>query len=743
MAWRSSLEKPVNAIRGGRIGKPIFRLLLSLAGMFVVTAALSEVSLRDRSLTAALTYLLVVIVSATWGFRYTLFVSFLAALGFSWMLPPVGRFFWLSDPRDVFALVAFLVIGIITSHLSRRARREEKRLRDLIETVPIMVFSIRPDGSNDFVSRNGQDYFGLSLEGITGGGWQATIHPDDHDTYLNQWHASLASGQPFENEVRHRSAKGEYRCFLVRAAPLRDEQGNILKWYGVMTDIEDRKRAEQARQEIEEQWKAAFESNPTMYFIVDVAGAIASVNNYGAEQLGYTVSELVGQPVLDVFYEPDRQSVQGHANACFEQPGRMMRWEARKIRKDGTMLWVRETGNAVTLKKRLVLLVICENITEQKRAEETARRSTKELRDAIEGIPAMVFVALPGPSHVFASQGWREYTGLSSEDTAGYGWQSAVHPEDMDRHMEKWRACTATGDPFEDEARFRRASDGEYRWFLVRAVSLRDEQGSLLKWYGVLTDIEERKRAEQERERLRQVEEDLARTNRVSMMGELAASLSHEINQPIAAAVLNAKACARWLQHKPPSLEEACEAASRLVKDVLRAADIVARNRSLYTRDASKREMVNLNVLIRQMIALLHDAANRQSISIRAELGKALPTVPADLVQIEQVLMNLMLNGIEAMKDTGGELVIRSEKAEDGQILLSVSDLGVGLPVENVERIFDAFFTTKAQGTGMGLSISRRIIESHGGHLWATANTGKGATFYFTLPTAARTEPRP
>jgi signal transduction histidine kinase len=230
------------------------------------------------------------------------------------------------------------------------------------------------------------------------------------------------------------------------------------------------------------------------------------------------------------------------------------------------------------------------------------------------------------------------------------------------------------------------------------------------------------------------VEEDLARVNRVTMMGELAASVAHEIKQPITAAAINGKTCLRALQREPPEIEMASEAASRIVKDVIRAAEVIDRTRSLYGRGAPKREMVNLNELIREMIVMLHDVANRRSISIRAELGRALPTVTADRVQMQQVLMNLMLNGIEAMEDTGGELTIRSEKAEGGQILLSVSDLGIGLPVENAERIFDAFVTTKAQGTGMGLSISRRIIESHGGRLWACANTGRGATFRFTLP---------
>jgi signal transduction histidine kinase len=229
----------------------------------------------------------------------------------------------------------------------------------------------------------------------------------------------------------------------------------------------------------------------------------------------------------------------------------------------------------------------------------------------------------------------------------------------------------------------------------------------------------------------------LAYVNRGIAPGELAASLAHEIKQPIAAAVSNAEACLQWLSRDQPDLAEMREAATEMVKEARRAAEIIDRNRSLYWRGAPKAEMFNLNELIREMIVLLHDAAIRQSISIRAEPDAALPTITADRVQMQQVLMNLMLNGIEAMKDTGGELTIRSKKTQDGQILFSVSDAGIGLPVENAERIFDAFFTTKAQGTGLGLSITRRIIESHGGRLWASDNTGRGATFHFTLPVLA------
>jgi len=329
-----------------------------------------------------------------------------------------------------------------------------------------------------------------------------------------------------------------------------------------------------------------------------------------------------------------------------------------------------------------------------------------------------------------------EYTGLSLEGNPAFGWQSTVHPDDLDAHTKKWLKSLATGEIFEDEARFRRAADGEYRWFLVRAVPLRDEYRNILKWYGVLTDITERKLAEEEREKLRKLEADLAHINRVTMMGELAASLGHEIKQPITAATTNARTSLRWLDRQPPEVEEARQAISRIVHDVTRAAEIMERNRSLYEQGASQRESIDLNEIIRLMVGMLREAANRYAITIRTELDDSLPLTMADRLQLQQVLMNLMLNGIEAMKDTSGELAVTSKRNDDGQILVSVSDLGVGLPVEKTERIFEAFFTTKPHGTGMGLSISRRIVESHGGRLWARANSGRGSCFQFTIPIA-------
>ena len=360
------------------------------------------------------------------------------------------------------------------------------------------------------------------------------------------------------------------------------------------------------------------------------------------------------------------------------------------------------------------------------------RRQERRLRDVIQTIPTFAWTALPDGSVDFVNRHWQEYTGLPTERTVGSGWREAVHPEDLERHAEKWRASLATGEPFDNEVRYRRAADGQYHWFLTRAVPLRDERGKILKWYGISTDIQERKGAEQERERLRA---DLAHVNRVSMLGELAASVSHELKQPIAAAMTNAKTCMRWLKRDQPDVEEALEATSRIVKDGSRATEIIDRLRSLYKKSPPQRELVDVNEIVHEMLVLFRGEANRYSISMRTELAPDLPKITADRVQLQQVLMNLMLNSIEAMKDTAGELTTKTELGQGGQLLISVSDTGVGLPNENAEQIFSAFFTTKPQGSGMGLSISRSIVESHGGRLWAADNSPRGARFCFTLPT--------
>jgi PAS domain S-box-containing protein len=358
---------------------------------------------------------------------------------------------------------------------------------------------------------------------------------------------------------------------------------------------------------------------------------------------------------------------------------------------------------------------------------EQLRRQEKKLRDVIETMPTFAWTALADGYVDFVNSHWEEYTGLSTEKTLGSGWEAAVHPEDLLRHSDRWHASLASGQPFESEARFRRAVDGQYRWFMNRAVPLRDGRGKVIKWYGNSIDIEDRRRAEQ-------LQSDLAHVNRVNTLDELTTSLAHDIKQPIGAAVTNAEACARFLDRDQPDVAEAREAALEMARDARHAGQIIDRVRALYRKDPPHLEIVDVNEVIEDMVLLLRGESHRYAVSLRTDLADEVLKITADRVQLQQVFMNLMLNGIESMRENGGELIIKSQLSGDGKLQISVTDSGVGLPPEKADQIFNAFFTTKPQGTGLGLAITRSIVESHGGRVWAAANSERGTTFHFTLP---------
>jgi PAS domain S-box-containing protein len=312
---------------------------------------------------------------------------------------------------------------------------------------------------------------------------------------------------------------------------------------------------------------------------------------------------------------------------------------------------------------------------------------------------------------------------------------SRIHPDDQAKVREAIETAGREKAEFELDYRIIHPG-GDVRDIHVIGHPVFSSSGDLVEFVGTVIDVTERKQAEEERERLRQAQADLARIGRVTTMGELTASLAHEVNQPIAAAVTDANTCLRWLKRDPPDLEEAREAASRTIRDATRAAEIISRVRQLFKKGTPQRELVDINRVIQEMVVLLRSEAARYSISVRTELSADLPYVMGDRVQLQQVLMNLVMNSIDAMKDVNGtrELTIQSQPGENEQLVLSVSDTGVGLPPQKAEQIFDAFFTTKSHGTGMGLRISRSIVESHGGRLWAADNSSRGASFHLTLP---------
>ena len=312
-----------------------------------------------------------------------------------------------------------------------------------------------------------------------------------------------------------------------------------------------------------------------------------------------------------------------------------------------------------------------------------------------------------------------------------------VHPEDRESVYEAMRNAAEEKTEYQVEHRII-LPNGTIRHTRACGHPVLNRSANVVEFVGSAVDITDLKRAEEERERLRQVQAELNHINRVTVMGEMTASLAHEVNQPIAAAITDANTCLRWLRRDQPDLEEARAAASRIVEDGRRASEIVKRVRLLFKKDTLQQELVDLNEVIREMILLLHSEATQFAVLVRTELAADLSPVKGDRVQLQQVLMNLTMNSIDAMKDVDGtrELAIQSQRGENGQVLISISDTGVGLPPQQADKIFNAFFTTKTHGTGMGLRISRSIVESHGGRLWAADNSPRGARFHFTLPHA-------
>jgi PAS domain S-box-containing protein len=618
--------------------------------------------------------------------------------------------------------------------ISDDRERRELPLRGVMDTIPGLVWSALPEGDVEFCNQRWLDYTGMSFNEIKGWGWAAAIHPEDITDLQERWRAALAQSTSYEAEARMRRADGCYRWFLIQAMPLRDSGGRIIRWYGANTDIEDLKLAQEELQKQTSRLDQLFEQAPEAVAVLSTDDRIVRVNKEFTRMFGYEPDEVLQFPINDLIV-PEAQIESARAYTRLLKEGGRVEVETVRRRKDGIEIDVSLLAVSVRTAsgEQVVNYAIYRDITERKRAEERLRESEARFQAMADTAPVLIWMTGTDSLCNYFNKPWLEFTGRTMEQEVGTGWTEGVHPDDVQGCFDCFLPAFHARKPFRMEYRLRRA-DGKYRWLMESGIPRYTGAGEFVGYIGSNIDITDLKRAAAERQRLHELEADLAHINRVSMMGELTASLAHEIKQPIAAALMDAKTCVRWLRRDTPDIAEGCEAASRMIHDATRAAEVIDRVRSLYKRDTSDRELLDINEIIGEMIILLHDKADRTAISIRTELDSGLPLITADRVQLQQVLMNLMLNGIEAMTGANGELIITSKRTNDGQLLTSVSDSGIGLPVGEGDRIFEAFFTTKEQGTGMGLSISRRIVESHGGHLWACANTGSGATFQFTLP---------
>jgi len=422
------------------------------------------------------------------------------------------------------------------------------------------------------------------------------------------------------------------------------------------------------------------------------------------------------------------------------QDGKGFDFEHRLLMPDSSVKYVRVVGHPLTNDEsgNFEFVGAVMDVTAAKQVEQTLREREAYLAEAQRlthtGSGAW---RVPGGEALYLSEEWYRIYGFDPKEGLS-AWKERLrrmHPEDQARVQEiKDRAIGEKSD-YEVDHRIL-LPDGTVKHTHTVGHPVLNASGDVEQFVCTMMDVTERKQAE---EALRQARAELARISRVTTMGELTASLAHEVNQPIAAAVTDANTCLRWLKRDDPDFEEACAAASRVIKDATRAAEIISRIGLLFKKSAPQRELVDVNEIIREMVVLLRGETTRYNILVGTDLAADIPQLMADRVQLQQVLMNLMINGIEAMKntDTTRELAIKSRRVETDEVVVSVNDTGVGLPLQRTEHIFNAFFTTKPHGTGMGLRISRSIIESHGGRLWAGDNCPHGASFYFTLPTKA------
>jgi PAS domain S-box-containing protein len=604
-----------------------------------------------------------------------------------------------------------------------------------LDSIPAFVTTANGAGEIEFANRSLLAFFGVTLAELKQH-WRRVVHADDLDAVIARWARSLATGEPYEGEHRGLRADGVYRWLHSRSLPVRDGEGTIVRWLNVLIDVEDRKRAEADARRHELDFRLAIDSLPGLLCTNTPDGAVESVNE---TLLRYTGQPLESLRNWQTVVHPDDLPQVAARWAHSVATGEPFDTDVRVRNADGDYRWFHCRGHASrdAQGRTLRWYNLLSDIHERKQLEEKLRRSEAYLLEV---------------QRLSKAGGWRYDVATnkvepSAEILRSYGvapgqdttepafWFDSIHRDERERVTEAFRRCERDKTLYRADYRVVRA-DGELIYHQAVGRPILDDAGNLVEYVGASMDITEHWLAKLELERtseaLRTLQAKLAQAARIAAVGELAAAIAHEVNQPLAAVVANAHACLRWLAAEPPNVERALDLARRIVRDGKDAGEVVRRIRALFKRDAANKTALDMNELIEQVLSLLEAERRRKRVALEAVLERELPPIVGDPVQLQQLVLNLLLNALEATDGVAHkQLVVRSALSGD-RVLVEVQDSGAG--VSDPEKVFEPFFTTKANGLGMGLSICRSIVELHRGRLWCAASSGQGTTFCFELP---------
>jgi PAS domain S-box-containing protein len=622
-------------------------------------------------------------------------------------------------------------------------RASETDLREILDSIPALVCTLSPTGRIELANQQLLKYFGKTIEEINAWAMTDAIHRDDLPHVIDHHTRSMTTGTPYDFEFRARRADGVYRWFQARNLPMRDSDGRITGWSALMTDIEDRKRAEEALRESEHESRLIVDSIPGLIAVLDTSGEVERVNQPLLDYLGKPLEESRQWAADDTIHPEDRR---GYLQA-FERAfagGNAVEYDAARIRRfDGVYRWLNMRG--LPLRDRLGQIVrwyfLLTEVDDRKCAEDELRRSEARHRIVVETASDAVISIDESGAIILANPATKRIFGYRPEELIGKpltilmpGALRKLHETGLKRYLEtgerrlNWQgtevtAQRANGEEFPAEVSFGEMTVDRRKVFT-----------------GFIRDISEKKRAEEE---LRNTQAELARILRVMTIGQLTASIAHEVSQPLSGIVMNASTCLRMLKSDPPNVDGAMETAQRTIRDSNRASEVISRLRTLFSRKQINVEPLDLNDAAREVIALLSGELQRNNVILKNEFSDPLPAIHGDRVQLQQVIMNLLRNASDAMssiEDRPRQMVLRTEM-EGGHVRFSVQDSGVGFSPEVASQMFESFYSTKSEGMGVGLSISRSIIEANRGRLWATANDGPGATFAFSIPCEPDAEP--